>query len=328
MSKEEKQHLQQRLYGESIVMAEKFQRLISDTTESLKRQKVTVREILCHLVGLGPLLPTYDDLKLPVFRRQLPALRKAKSVDDAMQVIGDYCSFFNFRMIDHIISKLGTIRDKKNLSKYEEEFHNYCQHHIFECPSELGSISSDHANMFVKLDKTYDNCTIEILHIFVNKLWSIFNVSSATGLKLCRIERGCLKLTFQLPVAALQDIFPLSREQEAALSSLGVDSLWLIYHFNRLQHQVLFSCLFVFPLASMIPIVMSILENAYTMLHANGNNTVLLICLSQPETKELHETVGESEEETTTSDSKKSTVDNEETVTGDAITLDGRCSKV
>ena len=239
MSKEEKQHLQQRLYIESIAMAEKFQRLFSDTTESLKRQKVTVREILCHLVGLGPLLPTYDDLKLPIFRRQLPALRNAKSVDDAMQVIGDYCSFFNFRMIDHIISKLGKIRDKKNLSKYEEEFHNYCQHHIFECPSELGSISNGHAKMFVKLDKTYENCTIEILHLFVNKLWSIFNVSSATGLKLCRIERGCLKLTFQLPFVAVQDIFPLSREQESALSSLGVDNLWLIYHFNQQQYQVL-----------------------------------------------------------------------------------------
>ena len=248
MSKEEKQHLQQRLYVESIAMAEKFQRLFSDTTESLKKQNVSVREILCHLVGLGPLLPTYDDLKLPIFRRQLPALRNAKSVDDAMQVIGDYCSFFNFRMIDHIISKLGTIRDKKNLKKYEEEFRNYCQHHIFECPSELGSISSDQAMMFVKLDKTYENCTIENLHLFVNKLWSNFNVSSATGLKLCRIEPGCLKLTFQLPFAVLQDIFPLSREQEAALSSLGVNNLWLIYHFNRQQYQVLI-LLFFFSVA-------------------------------------------------------------------------------
>ena len=192
MSKEERQHLVQQLYSESVDMMDKFQNLFSATTKSLKQRNIEVKEILCQLVGLGPLLPTYDDLNLPVFRRQLPALRKSKSVDDAMLVIGEYCSFFNFRMIEHIIDKLGTPEDKKNLSKYEEQFNKYAQRHVFECPSELGVICDDHIDMFVKLDNTYNNCTIENLHLFVNKLWSIFNVSSAAGLKLCRFEPAWL----------------------------------------------------------------------------------------------------------------------------------------
>ena len=109
---------------------------------------------------------------------------------------------------------------------------------MFECPSELGKLNSDQANMFVKLDDTYKNCTLRNLHLFVSRLWSIFNISTATGLKLCHLEPGCLKLTFQLPFSALQDIFPLSSEQEAALAGLGVDNLWLIYQFNRRQYQV------------------------------------------------------------------------------------------
>ena len=151
MSEEEKQHLQQRLYADSVNMMDKFQNLFSATTKSLKEQNISVKEILCHLVGLGPLLPTYEDLNLPVFRRQLPALRKAQTVDDAMLVIGDYCSFFNFRMIEHIVDKLGSRQDKRNLSKYQEEFNKYAERHVFECPSEVGKLSSDHANMFVKL---------------------------------------------------------------------------------------------------------------------------------------------------------------------------------
>ena len=31
----------------------------------------------------------------------------------------------------------------------------------------------------------------------------------------------------------LQEIFPLSDQQEEALSRLGVEKLWLIYQFNR-----------------------------------------------------------------------------------------------
>ena len=155
-----------------------------------------------------------------------------------MLVIGDYCSFFNFRMIEHIVDKLGSRQDKKNLSKYQEEFNKYAERHVFECPSEVGKLSSDHANIFVKLDDTYENCTLQNLHLFVNRLWNIFNVSIATGLKLSHIEPGCLKLTFQLPFSVLQDIFPLSSEQEAALAGLGVDNLWLIYQFYRQQYQV------------------------------------------------------------------------------------------
>ena len=238
MRKEEKQHLQQRLYADSVNIMEKFQDLYSATTKSLKDQEISVNEILCHLVGLGPLLPTFDDLKLPMFRRQFPALKTTKTVDDAMVIIGDYCSFFNFRMLAQIIDKLGTVQDKDNLSKYMEEFRVYGQRHVFECPCEVATISDNDAKMFVKLDDTYENCTVQNLHLFVNKLWNILNIPFATGLKLCRIEPGCLKLTFQLSYAILQDIFPLSREQEAALSSLGVDNLWLIYQFNRQQYQV------------------------------------------------------------------------------------------
>ena len=80
MSKEDKQLLHQRLYTESMDMIHKFQNLFSATTESLKRQKVSVRAVYCHLVGLGQVLPTYDDLELPAFRRQLPKLREAKTV--------------------------------------------------------------------------------------------------------------------------------------------------------------------------------------------------------------------------------------------------------
>ena len=89
-------------------------------------------------------------------------------VDDAMSVIvSKYCSFFNYRIIEFIINKLGMEQDKENLSKYKEEFAEYGRRHMFECPSEVGERSDHCADMFVALDKNYDNCTVSNLDLFV-----------------------------------------------------------------------------------------------------------------------------------------------------------------
>ena len=220
-------------------MIQKFQDLFSATTESLKKRKISVQEIVCHLVGLGPSPPAYKDLNLPTFRQKLPELTNAKTVDAAMLVIGNYCSFFNYYMIEHLIKKLGTRQDKKNLEKYKKEFSEYAERHVFECPSEAGTVSEGLAKMVVTLtlDKTYDEYTLSYLDLFVSDLRKILNISSSAVFKLCHIAPGSLRLTFQLHHSMI-DIFPLTREQEAELAKLGVDNLMLIYYqFNR-QEQV------------------------------------------------------------------------------------------
>ena len=232
MNKEEKQQLHQRLYAESVEMIDKFQDLFSATTKSLKQRKISVKELLCNLVGLGPLPPAYKGLDLPEFSRKLPELTKSNKIDDAMLVIGTYCSFFNFRMVEHIIKKLGTRQDMKNLTKYREEFDKYAERHVFECPAEVGTVSEGLANMFVTLDKTFDSCTVSGLELFVENLRKTLKISTGAVFKLTHIAPGSLKLTFQLPYSLLQDIFPLSSEQEAALIGMGVVNLWLIYQFN------------------------------------------------------------------------------------------------
>ena len=232
MNKEEKQQLHQRLYAESMDMIDKFQDLFSATTKSLKQRKVTVKELLCNLVGLGPVPPAYKGLDLPEFSRKLPELTKSNKIDDAMLVIGTYCSFFNFRMVEHIINKLGTRQDRKNLEKYREEFDKYAERHVFECPAEVGTVSEGLANMYVTLDETFNSCTIRGLDLFVENLRKTLKISTGAIFKLTHVAPGSLKLTFQLPYSLLQDIFPLSSEQEAALNGMGVANLWLIYQFN------------------------------------------------------------------------------------------------
>ena len=239
LTKVEKEQLHQRLHSDSVDMMRKFQELFSATTKSLKERKIPITELLCHLVGMGPMKPTFSDLNLPPFRCQLPGLKEAKNTDDVMLVVGDYCSFFNLQMLECIIDKLGTDQDKKNLSHYKEEFNKYAERHVFECPSDVGKVSEDgHVSMFVILDEIYENCTVSQLQLFVVKLQDILCISPGDGLKLCHITPGSIKLTFQLPSSVVNQIFPLSSKQETALANEGVYKLWLIYQFTAKKNEV------------------------------------------------------------------------------------------
>ena len=206
-------------------MEDKFHDLFEATRMSLIERNISVGELLKPLDCMGSIEPLYKDAPLPVLGCQLPELRKTASVDDAMSVISSYCSFFNYRIVECIIKKLGTEQDKTSLEKYKEEFSVYAQRHVFECPAELGEIDEDeHANMFVTLDTTYDSYTVSHLYAFVSNLQRVLKIP-AMSLRLCRIGPGNLKLFFQLPLSVQQTTFPLSDDQEVALGSLGVTLL-------------------------------------------------------------------------------------------------------
>ena len=169
----------------------KFQDLFTETTKSLKERNISTKDLSNHLACLGPLKPTYDDSEHSDFRHQLPRLRNIELIDDAMSVIvSEYCSFFNYHIIEFIINKLGTEEDKQKLLKYKEEFTEYGRRHIFECSSEVGERSDHCVDMFVALDKSYENCTVRNLDLFVINLRKTLKVSSGSGLNFIALSQA------------------------------------------------------------------------------------------------------------------------------------------
>ena len=231
---DKKEELQQKLFSDSVEITYKFQHLFVETTKSLEQRGISAKLLYRHLQGLGSLKPTYTDVGLPVLRLKLPQIQES-STARAMSIVQNYCSFFDYDLIKHIIDQLGTETDKINLSKYEKSFEEYAQRHIFECPSNVGIENDGDAKVFVKLDESHDMSSLSALRLFVKNIKEVLHLHPTSGLKLCRIESGCLKLTFQLPYSVLKDTFPLSTEQETSLCNLGVNNLWLVYQFNRRQ---------------------------------------------------------------------------------------------
>ena len=219
LSHEQQQELRERLQFESLEIVIRFQELVSATIQSLVTRKVSKEELVTHVMALGVFNSVYEG----------QTSLHHRSFGFAYSVflrLSDFFSFFNYQVIEHIIRSLGTEEDKAKLQRYKEDFKKYAKRRIFECPQEFGPvIDADHADIFVKLDSHYDDYTVAEIEVFRHRLSKILRASSESALRLCRVEKGCIQLVFQVPLFVQQEVFPLCREQEMALEAMGVIKL-------------------------------------------------------------------------------------------------------
>ena len=182
-----------------------------------------IDEVVSHIMTLGAFDPVFKVSQEPVFRLCFQELKAADTIPKVFMILNDYFSFFNYHIIEHIIKTLGSKKDKARLRRYKEDFNQYAMRRIFECLPEFGPVSdADHADIFVKVDSQYDNYTVAQIEGFRHKLSEVLCVSSQGILRLCRVDKGCFQLMFQVPAFVQQDIFPLSGQQEKALAVIGV----------------------------------------------------------------------------------------------------------
>ena len=223
LSPEQQEGLRIRLCVESEDIVHKFWHLHSRVYKSLCERNVPVDKLVAHLLSLHAFDPVYKDSQKPALQPFIKKLRSAKSIEDVLFIIRDYLSFFNYRVIEHIVDGLGTDQDRVELQNYEREFDEYSKRRVYECPPEYGSKSdAEHVDLVMKVDSVFEEFTVKELKKFQYRLGRIFCVTPQSVLHLCQVEEGCLQLIFQVPSFVQQEIFPLSSEQESALAAEGV----------------------------------------------------------------------------------------------------------
>ena len=200
LTHEQQQELRGRLRFESQDIMIRFQELVSATIKSFQRRCIPLDDLVSHVMTLGAFEPVFKEPQVPLFQYCFQELKAADTIPKVFLVLKDYFSFFNYHIIEHIIKELGTEEDKAELQRYKVDFDQYAKRRIFECLPEFGPESdADHADIFVKLDSQYDNYTVAQIEGFRHKLSDILRVSSQNILRLCRVERGCFQLIFQVP---------------------------------------------------------------------------------------------------------------------------------
>ena len=226
LTHEQQQELRGRLRSESREIMIRFQELVSGTIESLIQQSVSQDKLVSHIMTLGAFDSVLKEPQVPVLCHRIKELKTANTIYEIFLVLNDYFSFFNYQLIEHIIKALGTKEDKAELQKYKDDFNQYAKRRVFECLPEFGTVNDeDHADIFVKVDSQYDNYTVAEIEEFRHKLSKILHLSTQGILRLCRVDKGCFQLMFQVPSFVQHKIFPLPRDQEEALVAIGIISL-------------------------------------------------------------------------------------------------------
>ena len=200
-----------------------FQQLVSATMVSLEQHQIPLTKLRSHVMTLKAFSPVHEGPQKPALDNHFKDLQTASTVPEIFWVLRDNFSFFNYHILEHIITALGTEEDNKNLQNYKNKFHQYAKRRMFECLPQFGPVSeTGHADLFVIVDSQYERYTVVEVEKFRCQLSKILHVSSQGVLRLCRVEKGCFQLTFQVPTFVQQALFPLSSEQERALAGKGV----------------------------------------------------------------------------------------------------------
>ena len=226
LANDQLQLLRARLWSETQKIILRFQELVSTMIESFLRRCIPVDKLVGHVMTLQALDPVFKESQLSVFQHYSKELKAADTVPKVFLVLNDYFSFFNYHVIEHIIEELGTEEERAEVQRYKKDFYQYAKRRIFECPPEFGIVSdADHADIFVKVDSQYDKYTVEQTEVFCYELSETLHLSSQGILRLCRIDKGCFQLMFQIPTFVQCEIFPLSKEQEKALGAMHIIKL-------------------------------------------------------------------------------------------------------
>ncbi len=228
-----------RLFLESTELSLKFSNLWFNLYNSLEEQSVPVKKLVSYLIGIEAFPTVYNQSKPILFRDQKSNLLACKDIDDVWAILKDYCSYFNYDLIELLTVHFGSNNDKTKFSLYKEDFAAYAKRRVYECPAEFGSFNDGDCSIVVKLDTSYDNCTIAQLNIFEKKLCDILKISHYGVLRLCTVEQGCYELTFQAPSFIKHTVFPLSPQQEDDLKELKV--IWLLcgdYEFSTCMSAI------------------------------------------------------------------------------------------
>ena len=144
---------------------------------------------------------------------------QAITYESIFEVIKANSSFFNYHLVKVIINSTGIPERIVDLQKYETSFAKYAARCLFKCPSSLGRVSSD-TKLVIKTDMIYFKTNLMDIDFFKEEVCHILDIDDYS-LPVHTIDEGCVKLVCVVP-HHIQNIFPLSNEQERALSELGV----------------------------------------------------------------------------------------------------------
>lgn len=203
---------------QSVEMMREFNKIKNEFVKLLSSQEHLIPKLHSFISPYRKLPTIYEnDPEQSTIRRDLS---KAKSVNQYMDIINSYCSFFNYKFLKELFNFLEYKEGKKNIELYESEFAIYLsKRKTTNCPAGIGMKGSDHTIFTIKLDNLYKDCDGLYIEELQKDICKILQLRSEQ-LQLEKVTQGCICVVFHLLKNMKHVVFPLSQRQLEELRSL------------------------------------------------------------------------------------------------------------
>ena len=224
---------------ETYMVEGDFNVFFTKVRRALEQKGLSVADFLQFLEGIRAFAPVVTSSNKPLLAALLPRLRKMKSFGSVFQSLMDYCSWFNYLLIDKIIEAYCEEDESvaRAQEKFNQRFHTYCKHRVSKCRKQNGfgfRRKKDYKKVMVKVDRRWDAIRVQQLAFLRRCIARVLCLNEHT-LYLCTVEKGCVQLLFLVPAFVAEAIFPPTVQQELALTRSGILQLTCgDYHFPML----------------------------------------------------------------------------------------------
>ena len=199
-------------------MQHEFGNLVTKTCNSVEKQ-IPVKMFATSVLALSAYEPAPGDRDWSLLDEHREEINGAETVSKIFNILCPYWNYLNYELLEYIIKLYGTSDDAERLASYCENLQKFFKPRLFEVlmpESGTGTGDSKRKKIAVKLD-VCKRSTYKELRQIKGSITRILHVNVAT-LIIVNVEDGCVQLTFLIAKFIAEEIFPLSHEQESALS--------------------------------------------------------------------------------------------------------------
>lgn len=224
VSKSQRTTIETKLKKESNEMNLRFGGFVKRFLRSLKSRSVSVSTLVKCLLGIKAFCSDNDHT--PFFQHRYKQLKSAYTVDEVILIVSDYISFFNHSLLVNLVKDLGSDDDQEELDIFLTYFEMFARRGVFKMPMYMYGYTWVKTEMLIVLqtDILGESCSVKDLHDFHQRLCDVLRVLPH-ALHVCRVDEESLELVCRMPPHVVEEVFPLSSEQELALSTAGLVQL-------------------------------------------------------------------------------------------------------
>ena len=209
LSNDDQDDLIQKLDDDTEKIERSFADFCNDFIDSLKDRGKTADELVRTVVSIDKSL--HRDLI------------RMSDVDVVFKILFGQVSFFNYEVIDYIVSRLGDTKDNENMNVYKEKFREFCKRRIFEVkPQVYGSAQAvqGRRKFVVLAHELRIFSSVEEVKAAERKITSLLNLK-ASQLHLERVNCGSILLVFSISNFVAQELFPLEKTMSCKMKDAG-----------------------------------------------------------------------------------------------------------